>query len=99
MPENELYLTVLPLMRTPPGVAFYSSFRAGTRGPAVEQIVTLFPDRNFATRFYPDEVELYINTFTASESYLTGGHAIGYEIFKEPTDDGRVIVRVVQHVG
>ena len=64
----------------------------------VEQFITLFPDRNFATEFYEDEVQFYIDAFKTSIPYLSGGHVTGYEIFQEPTDDGRVVVRVVQHV-
>ena len=65
-----------------------------------EQTLTLFPDRNFATVFFPDEVDNYILAFESrAQKYLTGGHVTGYGIHKEPTLDGRVIVRVVQYVG
>ena len=36
--------------------------------------------------------------FKSREELLIGGHVKGYAYFKEPTDDGRVIVRVVQNV-
>lgn len=86
MPSNELYLTVLPLMHLPAGMT--------------EQAVTLFPDKEFATRFYPDEVDGYILFFQRrADNYLTGGHVAGYECVKESTEDGRVIVRVIQNVG
>lgn len=86
MRSNELYLTVLPLIH----------FGKGLR--LTEQCLTLFPDKRFATEFFQDEVEGYITTFTNYQSTLTGGHVTGYDIQKEPTTDGRVIVRVVQHV-
>jgi len=92
MPSNELYLAVLPLIHI------------STAGPLgfglTEQTLTLFPDRAFATEFFPDEVEGYVLTFkNRAEKYLTGGHVTGFEFIQEPTDDGqRVIVRVVQHV-
>jgi hypothetical protein len=92
MPSNELYLTALPLVRVPvPGVVRVHGL--------VEQFITLFPDRNFATEFYEDEVQFYIDAFKASIPALTGGHSKAFEFTKEPTVDGeRVIVRVVQHV-
>lgn len=99
MPVNELYLAVLPLMRMPTTMNALAVRANVIRHGAVEQVLTLFPDKSFATQFYPDEVEFYVVTFTSSELYLTGGHVLGYEVFKEPTEDGRVIVRVVQHVG
>jgi hypothetical protein len=59
----------------------------------------LLPDRNFASEFFPDEVEGYVTTFKNRIKYLIGGHSENYEIFQEPTPSGRIIVRVVQHVG
>ncbi|PYV76229.1 MAG: hypothetical protein DMG96_14745 [Acidobacteria bacterium] len=90
--SNELFLAVLPLIHvsnTP-----YLGYGM------TEQTLTLFPDRNFATQFFPDEVESYILAFESrAQKYLAGGHVIGYDVHKEPTGDGRVVVRVVQHVG
>lgn len=90
--ENELFLAVLPLIHitnTP-----YSGFGL------TEQVLTLLPNRDFATAFFPDEVEGYILTVkNRAEKYLGGGHVLGYEFSKVETDDGRVIVRVVQRVG
>ena len=64
-----------------------------------EQTLTLFPDKNLATEFFPDEVEAYMLTFkNRGDKYLTGGHVKKYEVSTEPTDDGRVIVVVTQHV-
>ena len=86
MLTNELYLTVLPLIHM------------GGEFGRTEQALTLFPDINFATKFFPDEVEAYITTFRNRMNLLTGGHVKGYEIDQVATDDGRVIVRVVQNV-
>ena len=94
MPTNELYLTILPLIRVPGQHLGLSGLSAGS----VQQFITLFPDRTFATEFFPDEVAFYVDTFKATQKYLTGGHVIGYDFFNENTTDGRVIVRVVQHV-
>lgn len=101
MPENDLYLAILPLIRVPtvPDTVRFWTARASVGHGTAEQVITLFPDKGFATVFYPDEVELYISTFRSYELSLMGGHVLGYDIFKEPTDDGRVIVRVVQRVG
>jgi hypothetical protein len=64
-----------------------------------EQIFTLFPDKNFATKFFADEVQTYANDFrTVAEKHLRGGHVIGYEFEIELTEDGRYIVRVIQNV-
>ena len=86
MPTNELYMVVLPLIHL------------GQEFGRTEQVLTLVPDRNFATEFFPDEVEGYILTFQNRMQYLSGGHVAGYEVVREHTDDGRVIVRVVQNV-
>ena len=90
MVSNELYLTSLPLIHVSnvPYVGF----------GLTETILTLLPDRSFATEFFPDEVEGFIKTFENRLKYLTGGHVKGYDIHPEQTPDGRVIVRVVQHV-
>ena len=82
---NELYLAVLPLIHISSGLT--------------EQTLTLYPDKNFATEFFPDEVEAYVNTLKHRIKYLVGGHSKGYDVHPENTRDGRVIVRVIQHVG
>jgi hypothetical protein len=87
MLTNELYLTVLPLIHM------------GGEFGKTEQALTLFPNIDFATKFFPDEVDAYIATFKNRLSLLTGGHVKGYEIQQVATDDHRVIVRVVQNVG
>ncbi|HEV2696491.1 MAG TPA: hypothetical protein VGU90_00765, partial [Terriglobales bacterium] len=62
--------------------------------------LTLLPNKDFASEFFPDEVDSYIRTFEArAQKYLTGGHVIGYSLDKETTSEGRVIVRVIQNVG
>ncbi len=89
--SNELFLAVLPLIHV--SVTPYLGYGM------TEQTLTLFPDRKFATLFFPDEVDNYILAFESrAQKYLTGGHVTGYDIQKEQTGDGRVIVRVVQHV-
>jgi hypothetical protein len=102
MPINRLYLAVLPIIHlthfsTAPVLPF---LRHGTvQVPqATEQVLTLFPDRTFATSFYADEVELYINVFRQMVPSLMGGHVTHYELIQQPTDDGRVVVMVEQHV-
>jgi hypothetical protein len=90
-PSNELFLAVLPLIHitnTP-----YMGYGL------TEQTLTLFPDKKFATQFFLDEVDNYIRAFESrAQKYLTGGHVTRYVVSQEPTGDGRVIVRVVQHV-
>jgi hypothetical protein len=64
-----------------------------------EQTLTLFPDRDFATEFFADEVENYIGMFKSrADKYLVGGHVKSYEFHQETTEDGRVVVRVTQNV-
>lgn len=88
---NELFLAVLPLI--------HISNTAYLGFGLTEQTLTLFPDRRFATVFFPDEVDSYISTFKSrAEKYLAGGHVVGYDILKEPTEDGRIVVKVVQRV-
>ena len=86
--SNDLYLAVLPMIHM--GDQTYG---------ATEQILTLFPDRNFATVFFEDQVQGFISTFkNRADRYLSGGHVAGYECHPETVDDGRVIVRVTQRV-
>ena len=87
MPTNELYLAVLPLIHL------------GREFGRTEEALTLFPDKNFATEFFQDEVDGYITTFENRIKLLTGGHVKDYKLIPEPTEDNRVIVRVVQNVG
>jgi hypothetical protein len=89
--DNELYLAIAPLIFI------------GGNGPLgfglTEQAITLYPDKKFATKFSKEEVDKYILTFeNRANKYLMGGNVTGYKIVPEPTEDGRVIVRVTQHV-
>lgn len=82
---NDLYLTVLPLVHVSSGLT--------------EETLTLFSSREFATEFFPDEVDKFLNLFEArAQKYLVGGHVTGYEFHKVQTPEGRVIVRVTQNV-
>lgn len=84
---NELYLAVLPLIHL------------GSTFGLTEQAITLFPSRDFATRFFTDELEGYLTTFqNRANEYLTGGHVTSYEVTPLQEKDGRWIVKVVQHV-
>ena len=89
--SNELFLAVLPLVH----ITLNQVMGYGL----TEQTLTLYPSREFATKFFKDEVQSYIKAFKwRADKYLTGGHVVGYELFTEDTDDGRVIVRVMQNV-
>lgn len=91
MPINDLYLTILPLIHI-------SQNRVIGFG-LTEQTLTLVPDRDWATEFFEDEVDGYVATFeNRADKYLTGGHVLRYECVREPAGEGRVIVRVIQHV-
>ncbi len=88
--DNVLFLTVLPLIH------FNKFF--GLHGET-DQVMTLFPSREFATEFFPDEVDQYMKEFEhRAKSYLVGGHVVGYRFDKLSTDDGRFIVQVTQNV-
>ncbi len=82
---NELYLTVLPLIHMDTG--------------QTEQVVTLTPDRRFASEFFPDEVDTFVSFFQSRVKYLVGGHVTGYTLNKENTAKGLFVVRVTQNVG
>jgi len=89
--SNQLYLAVLPLI--------HASVNHVLGFGLTEQTLTLFPSRELATEFFPDEVQAYIDTFkNRANKYLSGGHVTGYDVITENTEDGRVIVRVTQHV-
>ncbi len=90
MIANELYLAVLPIIHITE--IAYSSGRP-------EQVLTLFPKRDFATVFFRDEVENYVTILKAQANrYLVGAHVTGYHFATEETEDGRFIVKVTQHV-
>jgi hypothetical protein len=84
-PSNVLYLAVLPIIHIETG--------------ATEQVLTLYPDKKFASEFFPDEVDNFISMFTRRTKFFTGGHVVSYDCQKETTPSGRVIVRVGQYVG
>ncbi len=88
--SNTLYLCVLPLIHITTNQVLGFGL--------TEHTLTLLPDRNLATEFFPDEVDGYIATFKNRAKYLTGGHVIGYDLHQETTESGRVIVRVMQNV-
>jgi hypothetical protein len=88
---NELYLSVLPII--------HMSLNQVLGQGLTEQTLTLYPDKNFATEFFIDEVDTYIDFFFwRANKYLVGGHVVRYECEKEATEDGRVIVLVKQYV-
>ena len=94
MPNNDLYLAVVPLIRVPsPHLGI-----AGVTPGSVQEFLTLVGDRNLASEFYPDELEHYVETFRAGLRYLTGGHVTGYDVLPQEQNDGRWIVKVTQYV-
>jgi hypothetical protein len=59
----------------------------------------LLPDRNFATQFFPDEVDYFIDMFQSrANRLLTGGHVTSYQCFKQQLANWLVAVRVIQNV-
>ncbi len=80
--NNILYLVVLPLINLETG--------------RVEQTMTLLPDRNFATEFFPEEVDGFVAMFQNRIKHLVGGHVTGYSLNKQQTPDGRIVVKVEQ---
>jgi len=84
---NVLYFAVLPQISV-----------SGTSFGRAEQVLTLLPDKNFASAFFPEEVDSYIQVFNNREGHLVGGHVTGYDLEKEETKDGRYYVRVTQNV-
>lgn len=85
--ENDLYLAVLPLVH-------YSRHFAGER---FEEVMTLVPERNFATEFSPDEVDRYIQTFRNAAEEKFGGPVRRFNYIQHKTADGRVYVVVTPH--
>jgi hypothetical protein len=66
--DNVLYFSVFPQIVV-----------SGTSFGRTEQVLTLVPDRNFASAFFPEEVDTYIQVFRNREGYLVGGHVAGYD--------------------
>ena len=60
--------------------------------------MTLFPSKEFASEFFPDEAEYYLDLVRSYVNSITGGRVIRYEVSPENTADGRIIVKVVQYV-
>jgi hypothetical protein len=87
MASNELFLCVLPMVHL-----------GASQFGLTEQVVTLLPDRQSATEFFPDEVQDYINIFDRRTQYLIGGHVSGYSFEQVKTNNNRVVVKVYQHV-
>jgi hypothetical protein len=85
---NVLYFAVLPQIAV-----------SGSSFGRTEQVLTLLPDKNFASAFFPEEVDTYIQVFNNREKYLVGGHVAGYKLEKESASGGRFYVRVTQNVG
>jgi len=81
---SEFYLTVLPVINVSTGAA--------------EQILTLTADRNTARKFFPDEVDLYVDSFKKRMKHFVGGHVTAYILSKENAVGGLLIVKVTQHV-
>lgn len=91
MATNELYLGVLPLIHITPNQMLGFGL--------AEQTLTVYPDRSFATEFFADEVDAYMETFiNRANKYFVGGHSISWEVSKEQIESGRYIVKVRQNV-
>lgn len=89
-PDNVLYLAVLPLV--PIGQFWAVQEQA-------REYLTLVPNASFATEFFEDEVDGYIDAFNNHAHALVGGHVTGFTYYKERTlFSGRIRVKVVQHV-
>ena|SRR5271163_51531 len=82
--DGDLFIAVLPLVH-------YSRHFAGV---TYEEVMTLVPDRNFATEFQPQDVDKYIYTFREAAEEKFGGPVRKFHYSKHPTEDGRVFVVV-----
>jgi len=85
--KNELYFVVLPMIHL--GIDRYGF---------TEEVLTLLPEKHFATRFFADEMNNYLLVFKNRLKHLTGGHVTSYDLLPEEQEDGRYVVRVVQNV-
>src|SRR5690242_12548715 len=70
---NELYLVVMPQISLSP-----SSYGK------VDEVLTLLPDRKFASEFTTDAADGFILVFKHREKYFVGGGVIGYSYHKIP---------------
>jgi hypothetical protein len=86
---GDLFLAVLPLVH-------YSRHFAGV---SYEEVMTLVPERSFATEFPPDLADTYINTFREAAEEKFGGPVRRYNYSKHETEtgNGRVFVVVNQY--
>lgn len=83
---NELYLVVMP------------QISLSSNPGQVDQILTLLPDKKFASEFSATDAKSYVLMFKHREKYFIGGDVIGYSYHEEATPSGRYIVRVTQNV-
>ncbi len=82
--DGDLYLAVLPLVH-------YSRFFAGER---FEEVMTLVPDRNFATEFKAGEASLYIQTFRNAAEEKYGGPVRRFSYDAYDAGNGKVYIVV-----
>jgi hypothetical protein len=104
--SNVLYVTVLPIVRLPKhrGLGVFDkigSFGSPPRGildftstetvEPVEQVLTLFSDRNLATEFFENEVHDYLRDFQeVANKYLRGRWPLRHSGNTECQVTGRV---------
>ena len=85
--DGDLFLAVLPL-------GHYSRHFAGV---TYEEVMTLLPERNFATEFKPHEVDQYVRTFREANENLQFGQPVRrYSYAKYQAENGRMFVVVNQ---
>jgi hypothetical protein len=85
MPTNTLYLAVQPLIHLNSGLT--------------EQVMTVHPNREYATEFSPEEVNDYIQMFDdRANRHLVGGNVTGYRLIQQQLPNGRLVVTVLQDV-
>lgn len=87
--SGDLFLAVLPLVH-------YSRHFAGI---SYEEVMTLVPDRNFATEFPPQYADTYIKTFREAAEEKFGGPVRRFNYSKHEAENGRVFVVVNQYGG
>ena len=87
MEPNVLYLSVSPLMN-------FNSL--GVMG--LKEFYTLYASKDLATQFFPDELDRVEKPIRDLLQQLRGGHVVGYDFAREAATDGRVILKVIQHV-
>jgi hypothetical protein len=85
--DGDLYLAVLPLVH-------YSRFFSGER---FEEVMTLVPDRNFATEFPVDEAPIYIQTFRNAAEEKHGGPVRRFNYDAYDAGNGKVYIVVKLH--